>query len=463
MAFSPAMLKGYEIPSEVLATGMRTVVIETVGSEEPTCEPVVAPEGCWGIGITNADKVPGSVAVINPDGSIVYESGPYEKKESGMTVKVRGNTSALHDKKPFKIKLEKKGDLLGRGDKNLNDKNWVLLSNRNNLYELGFIIGRLAGMPWTPEYEYVNVIFNGDFRGLYILAEAVERNEKCRIRTEETGFVTERDPYWWNEDGEYLPSVWNPQFNWTLKYPDFEDLTEPQKGYIREVLDAFEAVILTEDYESLIDIDSFCRWLVAQDILGTADGGGTNFYLAKYDDSDSSRLFVPVLWDVDSAEETVDRWSAVHSQGMIAPLLNNSNTAFRRRYAELYRELSPVIFDRMEELALEMQSPAWGPFNEAVNLNNLRWGDDAVYTSAHNAEDMNWWFPPRRLWLDEAVGEMEETFGSGMISLPEEQGIVTVYSPSGIQVYRGPECGFKPSARGLFILRRAGHTEKVIL
>lgn len=443
----------YEPTPEMLATGLKTVMVETIGGEEPVCTEIHAPEGSWGVGITDVNKVPGSVRVIGSDGDELFYSGEYLKKESGMTVKVRGNTSARYAKKPFKIKLEKKGDLLCRGDKSLNDKNWVLLTSSNNLYELGFLIGEWIGMPWAPAYEYVHLVMNGDYRGVYTLVEAVERNEKCRIRTEETGFVAERDAYWWNEDGQYLPSGWNPQFNWTLKYPDFEDLTSDGKAYISGVLADFEAIIQTEDYEELIDIDSFCKWLIAQDILGTSDGGGTNFYLAKDDDTADTKLYVPVLWDVDSGEETENVWSAVHRQGMIKPLFDNANEAFRKRYVDLYQQLSPTIYANIESLTASMRGDEWAGFNKGAALNDARWGKNTLYTSSHNADDMDWWFPARRLWLDNAVADLQTTLGVDGVTVPtEDDGSVNVYTLEGVRIYSGPREGFSAPSPGLYIV-----------
>ena len=460
--------RAFELTPELKSTGLKTVVVTTIGEEEPVCESVEAPEGSWGVGTTNVNKVPGSVTVFNPDGSVAYESGEYMKKESGMTIKVRGNTSARYAKKPFKIKLEKKGDLMGRGDKNLNDKNWVLLTARHNLYELGFLIGKWIEMPWSPAYEYVNVVINDDFRGVYLLAEAVERNEKCRIMTEETGFVAERDPYWWNENGEYLPSGWNPQFNWTMKYPDFEDLTEDQKDYISGELRNFEQVISSEDYEEAIDVDSFCKWVIAQDILGTSDGGGTNFYLARNDNAPGSKLYVPVLWDVDSGEETVDAWSNVHYEKHIAPLFNNANPFFKKRYVELYREFSPVIYHNIEELTSSLRSDEWEGYNEAALLNNEKWGDAAPqYASNQNADDMDWWFPDRSKWLDKAVEELAESLdkgASGVGTFPvKDEGLINVYTISGIKIYAGEKGAFTPSSPGIYMIHSATGVKKVIL
>lgn len=461
-AFLGLHARAYELSPEIMATGLRTVVVNTVGAEEPVCESIQAPQGSWGVGITNVNKVPGSVTVLDADGLQIYHSGEYEKKESGMTIKVRGNTSARYDKKPFKIKLEKKGDLMGRGDKSLNDKNWVLLARFDNLYELGFRIGDWIGMPWAPAFEYVHLVMNGDYRGVYLLAEAVERNEKCRIVTEETGFVTERDAYWWNENGEYLPSGWNPQFNWTMKYPDFEDLTEENKDYITGVLHDFEAIIKTGDYESLIDIDSFCKWLLAQDILGTSDGGGTNFYIAKNDDTPSSLLYVPVLWDVDSGEETEDAWSNVHFEGMIAPLWNNSNTRFVSRYVQLYHELSPGVWDNVGSLTSEMRGSAWQGYNLAVEMNNRRWeGNGAQNTSAQNARDMERWFTSRKGWMDNAIAELEGKLAQSEVGKVGEDSFIDVYTLDGVKVYAGQREEFAPSSSGIYITHSAQGVSKV--
>ena len=166
----------------VLRLGLPVVVVETVGGEEPTADVVYPPEGCIGTGIKNATKVPGRVVVLSAEGDTIFDSGDYVDKKSGMTVKFRGNSSSAVDKKAFKIKLQKKGDMLGRSS-TYADKNWALLKNDwcnlNTLVSLELC--RLMGQPWTPAMKYVNLVFNGDYRGLYMLSETVERNKDCRI------------------------------------------------------------------------------------------------------------------------------------------------------------------------------------------------------------------------------------------------------------------------------------------
>ena len=83
---------------EVKNLGLNVLVIQTENSETPSCEYVSSPAGSMGKSITNATKVPGSLSIYSPDGDILYDSGEYEKGESGMTIKIRGNTSAYASK-----------------------------------------------------------------------------------------------------------------------------------------------------------------------------------------------------------------------------------------------------------------------------------------------------------------------------------------------------------------------------
>ena len=470
-----------EVPQNVLDAGLKVVSIVTVNSEEPTAESIAAPEGSWGVGITNVNKVPGRLKIFSPSGDVLYDSGDYEKKESGMTIKVRGNTSARFPKKPFKIKLEMKADLLGRGDNDLRDKNWALLQDRDQLLVAGYNIGEWIGMHWAPSYEWVNVVINGDYRGLYLLSETVERNETARIRTEETGFIAERDPYWWNENGEYINSCWNPQFNWTMKYPDFEDLEPAQTEYIQGVLNNFEEIINTEDYEKMIDVDSFCRWVLAQDILGTIDGGGTNFFIAKNDDTDESKLFVPVLWDVDSALDAEGAWSAVHREKMISPLFENENKAFLIHYISLYDQYAEEIFDKWQQEIDGYLTPAWDAFNRSSEMNNVRWpdGSDRIQDSASDNSYIGEWIETRRVWLKNAVDELKEGVDTVEISPVEEEDLgmsvingvlvvrtaassMQVYTADGRLLYSGAQTDLQLPAKGLYVVKVGNKNRKLI-
>ena len=117
------------------STVLLSMYVETLDSEEPTCEMIEHPEGSFGIGIINDKKVPGRVFVTHMNDTL-YDSGQYISKQQGMTIKVRGNTSAGNDKKPFKIKLQKAYDLLFRNDPRYYDKDWILLRSGCELHTM---------------------------------------------------------------------------------------------------------------------------------------------------------------------------------------------------------------------------------------------------------------------------------------------------------------------------------------
>lgn len=187
------------------------VEIETEDSLLPACDYVPTPEECWGAGIRNAKYVQSKISIYDKESTLVYSSYADTEDYDGAKVKLRGNTSAYRDKKPLKIKLSSKEDLLsslidGRTDKNYKNKNWLLLANGSEINQIvGSSVAESVGLSYVPEYEYVYLILNGDFKGLYILTESVsqgkgEGDKQSRVCVSDTGFIIENDAYWWNED-----------------------------------------------------------------------------------------------------------------------------------------------------------------------------------------------------------------------------------------------------------------------
>lgn len=392
---------------QTLGLGLPVVKIVTVDGEEPTAETIYPPEGSLGIGITNATKVPGEVTVFSAEGDTIFNSGEYIKKESGMTIKIRGNTSAQLEKKPYKIKLQKKGDMLGRNDKSFRDKNWVLLrSNKLKTY-FGNEISRLLSDSWTPSGMYVNVIFNNDYRGIYMLQESIERNSDCRIDTDGDGFIMEHDAYWWNENGEFLESVSNPYSNYTFKYPEYEDTDEQMRNAIQDILSRYELSVDNGTYPDLIDVKSFARWLLGHDILGTLDGAGANLYLVKRSISDESLIQCGPLWDFDSSEQAVDTFSQVH-KSKFNSMFQNSNDSLSRSYIALWKEVKDNLHSGIDSLISDLDTPYWEAFDRSVVANNDRWDIYEESRMSSVKERVRIWYESRLEWLDDAIEKMED-------------------------------------------------------
>ena len=384
------------------ALAIPIVDITTVDSVFPTCEAIYPPEGCVGIGITNNESVPAQM-VITVGYDTVCRSGPYIEDLSGLTLRVRGNTTAANQKKfPYKIKLQTKADLLLRGnDDRYKDKDWVLLNSRCYETLAGKFANRAVGMPWTPDNEIVFLILNGDFRGQYVLSENIKRNTKCRINVNKTGFIFEYDPYWWNE-AFYIPSN-TYRFNYTLKYPEDDEIQPVQTEYLTRIIDSMEVQMQGDSSATnWLQLPSFARWLMVHDILGDRDAAGSNIYFVKYDTLDSPVQMGPA-WDFGGTFTPYlqEQWATIHDMWWFESLFARSDSLFARYYTDLYDSIT-AFEDIIEQLDSLLEMPLIATLDSAVLLDNTRWWPEYAPAS-EQISTMIAYLGERQIWMDEAV------------------------------------------------------------
>ena len=388
--------------SSIIGKGLPVVYVTTVDNEEPVCEIVYAPAGSWGSTI-NSEKVPGRMLIYNRVGgvdSVLYDSGDYEKDVSGMTIKVRGNTSAKGERKPYKLKLQKKSDLLMRGvDSVYKDKEWLLLKD-DNLYNMtGFNVSRLVGMKWVPGRRFVNVVLNNEYRGIYLLTESVKRNPKCRLDVDKDwGFIFENDVYWWNEPVYVISPAYHPSYNYTFKYPDEDEITEDQLAYMRGLVSRFESSQVDGSYPDVIDVKSFASWCLVHDLMGIKDGGGCNRYYTKYDTTAASKIFMPVAWDFDMAERTSSAWSRCHTVYM-ARLFASSNRAYVNEYVRQWCLLRDSFLEDVNQFYEEFVNSDEGRgLSSSYYFCNVVWNQNLW--SDYLLQWRHDWLVARYEWLD---------------------------------------------------------------
>ena len=415
---------GAQTLEEALGYGLPVVVVNTVNGEEPTAERVDAPAGCLGVGITNATKVPGRVRIFYPGDAEnpVFDSGEYDENKSGMLFKLRGNTSALDGKKPFKIKLQKKADLLMRGDKKNNDKDWALIRpTGGSTYPCPIVtmIGNkvaeiLQVSDWIPAGQYVNLIVNDNFRGFYYLTETIKRNEKCRIDIdEETGCISELDAYWWNED-VYVESTLLSKNSWpyrfTFKYPDSDEITEEQLGDFKYFLDLFDASIETGRYPQLIDVESCARWLLAHQLLGTLDSAGSNIFFIRR--NNHSELEMGPLWDFDSVFKVSSKWTSIMAVHYFRYMLWTSpNKLLAREMIRIWNSEKERIMTEVTDFYESLSgSELAQAIDCSIKANFRRWYvslDDMNTTNGKLHE----WFPTRTKEIDSLMTTLNTVDG----------------------------------------------------
>jgi len=111
-----------------------------------------------------------SITITDADGKKVVNNAK-------ANVKVRGNFTSNYAKKPLRIKFEEKQSILGMNN-NGKYKNWVLLASYKDLSMIrDTLILTIAREMYKDKGYYVSdtrfveVKVNGDYRGVYILAE----------------------------------------------------------------------------------------------------------------------------------------------------------------------------------------------------------------------------------------------------------------------------------------------------
>jgi len=117
------------------------------------------------------DEATGSMALVAQDGTVEHAA-----KVTGW--RGRGNSTWNYVKKPYQFKLEYKADLLKTGAADERSRTWVLLADAVDETllrdRIAFDLGQELGMTETSRSEYVDLYYDGEYAGIYLLCEKVE-------------------------------------------------------------------------------------------------------------------------------------------------------------------------------------------------------------------------------------------------------------------------------------------------
>ena len=272
----------------------------------------------------NADKEyseAGFMEVYDADGNL--ETAVKVERLSG-----RGNTSWDAAKKSYAVKLADAEDILGMGA----EKTWVLCANyydgayiRN---QIGFEIARESGMQFTPEERFVELYINDEYAGLYQIMEKIKIS-KNRVDIG-NDYLLEVD---------YIErSVGEPYILLGNEQPVV--VHEPEKDCdlesVQRFFDAFTTAMEngnTAEAMDRLDVESFAKRFVMEEILQDMDFGYTSQYL--YLDLKNGILHDGPLWDLDN---TMGRGIAVEAQDFFVTNYDLNYNNVSRMFAVLYSQ-----------------------------------------------------------------------------------------------------------------------------
>lgn len=285
-------------------------------------------------------KEAGTIKVLEPDGSFSLE-------HSLEYIKGRGNTSYTEfDKKPYQIKLTQDAPFLDMEP----GKKWVFVSNSADSSLIRNALSRsLAGhlnLPQSEEGTFVDLYVNKEYVGNYYVVEKIEiqenrlllsdlqkatehENETEDLSTYETawtdttkakqipndpeditgGYLIERDfDNRFLKEVEINESYFITEAKECFIVRDPEYTSEAQIAYIDSYVQSVENAILSADgidgttgksYRDLIDVDSFVRKYLLEEVTANYDGGVASSYFYKDSDTIDGRLYAGPVWDYD--------------------------------------------------------------------------------------------------------------------------------------------------------------------
>ncbi len=330
-----------------------------------------------------------------------------EKYNVTLTTQIRGRgnstfnayvpTTHYDSKNSYRLKLAEKVNLLGVGGSS--NRDWVLISNKfdiSNLrnYFIWNVARQMQTISFVPGCTWVNVYFNGDFRGLYMLTELVEvANDRVEIDDSGTdpdkGYLLELDFRAENDFGAkegltyfYIPGFYDPDSD--VKYPrewviKSEVNSRQETAFIRDYMIQCHKAILNGDRDSidaLVDIPSLIDMFIIEELSRDVDVSATSQFWYK---EKGGKLYFTAPWDFDAGFGTYS--IAQYLEGFVCEendYGNNPNpwlnALIQQKWFrwELYARMLEV--NEMIKVAQKSMVSVAEMLAPSADRNNERWG-----------------------------------------------------------------------------------------
>lgn len=383
-----------------LPAGIPYVSVHTLGSVDP---------------LDKVNDIPCWASVVWEDG-LVYDTA---------TVRLRGNASMQFPKKPYRLKFDKKKNLIGSPAK---AKKWCLLNNYGDKTLLrnpvAMDYSRRLGQAYTSWMELVEVYFNGEYKGVYQLADQVEIDKnKINITVVDStdvtgGYHLEMDGY--ASEEPYHGWFQARNFGITIKEPDAEEITNEQYNYIRShYLGMENAAFSHGNWRALLDERTFINHFLIGELTGNTD---TWWSCHMYKKAGCDTIFVGPEWDFDIAFDNDIRHYPTCNQSDYLYKSAGSNSAFvtaivgematktnmKKQWsvARMHRGLNPdTICALVDEQADYIREAAtrnflrWPILNQNVHMNPRNSG-----TYQGEVDFLKNYIRNRFTWMDNHVG-----------------------------------------------------------
>lgn len=234
----------------------------------------------------------------------------FNEYDGFIGIEQRGNASLQFDKKPYLFETrDELGEnnnvsLLGMPKEN----DWILRAayiDRTLLRDaLAYEMSRRMGR-WACRTRHVELVLNGDYRGVYVLVESIKPDDD-RV---DIVRMTPSDISGEAVTGGYIYDIAQSENDFgerrQLKYPKADEVQPEQMAYIRKYDDNFRRVMEQDyyadperGYPAWIDVDYFIDEMLIQEGTKNSDAYGWSAHFHK---DRNDKLRAGPAWDFDQA------------------------------------------------------------------------------------------------------------------------------------------------------------------
>lgn len=230
---------------------------------------------------------------------ITINGGNRYPSYTGTTeIRGRGNSTWSYPKKPYRLRLTTKAEILGLPAA----RNWVLLANYLDpslmCNSVAIRIGKDLNLPFTNTMIPIDLTINGQYRGSYVLTEQIEVDEN-RVNIPKDGYLLEIDTHY-DEDYQFRSA--NYDLPVMIKNPKLKNQSEidPIQADFEDMESLIFASTFPENgYREKLDVDAFARYLIVYFLTGNQEiNHPKSIYMHKV--SGGKYNFGPI-WDFDWA------------------------------------------------------------------------------------------------------------------------------------------------------------------
>ena len=279
--------------------------------------------------IVDEPKINGKMEIIyNGVGKRNSITDPPSHFSGNIGIEIRGNSSQyLFPMKSYTIELR---DAAGAGEAHAllgmpAEPDWVLYAPYTDKTLMrnfmAYAMSRDQGH-WASNGRFVELILDGEYRGIYLLEEKIKRDDN-RVNIAK---LTNTDLVGDALTGGYIFSLDHRPNGWVSKYPTengtankvyrtfsyvypkLEDIMPVQKAYLQTIVDRFETALAAPDFEDPVkgfrkyaDENSFIDYLIINEVTRNVDAYRLSSYFHKNKDSKNPKIVAGPVWDYDLA------------------------------------------------------------------------------------------------------------------------------------------------------------------